>query len=265
MSISKKLRFSVFKRDNFTCQYCGKTPPNVILEADHVISRKDGGQDDKMNLITACFACNRGKGASSVSIGKMTKKALKKECKILKEEKEQLTAYYNFIREKDELKDFELSIYRERWASASEGEQLEKKQEKSVKLLLSRGNNPHEILEAIDIAWSATNVDDHEKFRYMCGVLKRLRLQRDDPELAGRERRIRKELNKFFNYWNNQKRGSGYLRTRVIKEVEEIFNVNWKFEDVKPFIDEAHASRQQNYSDAFEEILNGSHFYTRNN
>jgi 5-methylcytosine-specific restriction endonuclease McrA len=37
MAISKKLRFEVFKRDNFTCQYCGRETPEVILEADHVI------------------------------------------------------------------------------------------------------------------------------------------------------------------------------------------------------------------------------------
>ena len=36
MSISKKIRFEVFKRDGFTCQYCGKSPPGVTLEADHI-------------------------------------------------------------------------------------------------------------------------------------------------------------------------------------------------------------------------------------
>jgi len=62
MSISKKLRFEVFKRDGFQCQYCGKSSPKVVLEADHVIPRKEGGQDNLENLITSCFDCNRGKG-----------------------------------------------------------------------------------------------------------------------------------------------------------------------------------------------------------
>lgn len=31
-SISKKLRFEVFKRDGFTCQYCGRMAPDVVLE-----------------------------------------------------------------------------------------------------------------------------------------------------------------------------------------------------------------------------------------
>jgi 5-methylcytosine-specific restriction endonuclease McrA len=31
MAITKKLRFEVFKRDNFTCRYCGRKTPEVIL------------------------------------------------------------------------------------------------------------------------------------------------------------------------------------------------------------------------------------------
>lgn len=30
-SIGKKTRFEVFKRDSFTCQYCGQKAPDVIL------------------------------------------------------------------------------------------------------------------------------------------------------------------------------------------------------------------------------------------
>ncbi len=60
--LSKKLRFEVFKRDGFTCQYCGRSAPDVILEVDHIKSVKNGGDNDIMNLITSCFDCNRGKG-----------------------------------------------------------------------------------------------------------------------------------------------------------------------------------------------------------
>ena len=54
MSISKKIRFEVFKRDSFQCQYCGKTPPNIILEIDHIIPISEEGADDINNLITSC-------------------------------------------------------------------------------------------------------------------------------------------------------------------------------------------------------------------
>ena len=65
-SISKKLRFEVFKRDNFTCQYCSAKPPKVPLEIDHIIPVIKGGTNDDYNLITACFDCNRGKGKHSL-------------------------------------------------------------------------------------------------------------------------------------------------------------------------------------------------------
>jgi len=56
------MRFEVFKRDGFQCQYCGKKSPLVVLEVDHVIPICEGGADISENLLTSCFDCNRGKG-----------------------------------------------------------------------------------------------------------------------------------------------------------------------------------------------------------
>jgi phage terminase Nu1 subunit (DNA packaging protein) len=60
-AIPKKLRFEVFKRDRFTCTYCGKRPPKVELELDHVVAVSQGGEDTVANLTTSCVECNRGK------------------------------------------------------------------------------------------------------------------------------------------------------------------------------------------------------------
>lgn len=60
--LSKKIRFEVFKRDHFTCQYCGRMAPDVILEVDHIKPVAEGGTNDMINLITSCRDCNRGKG-----------------------------------------------------------------------------------------------------------------------------------------------------------------------------------------------------------
>lgn len=60
-TMSKKLRFEVFKRDAFTCQYCGKKAPDVVLEVDHIKPVSKGGKNELLNLVTACFECNRGK------------------------------------------------------------------------------------------------------------------------------------------------------------------------------------------------------------
>ncbi len=61
MSLSKRVRFLVLQRDRFTCQYCGSRAPDVELEIDHIHPVVSGGVDGLLNLVTACFDCNRGK------------------------------------------------------------------------------------------------------------------------------------------------------------------------------------------------------------
>jgi hypothetical protein len=63
-TIPKKLRFEVFKRDSFTCIYCGRRPPEVVLHADHRIPEAGGGETTILNLVTSCLDCNLGKGAT---------------------------------------------------------------------------------------------------------------------------------------------------------------------------------------------------------
>ena len=57
-----RLRFEIFKRDNFTCQYCGRKAPEVELQIDHKHPKSKGGKDRIENYITACKECNMGKG-----------------------------------------------------------------------------------------------------------------------------------------------------------------------------------------------------------
>lgn len=61
MAITKKIRFEIFKRDKFTCQYCGKSAPDVVLHIDHIHPKSKGGEDTILNLVTSCFDCNLGK------------------------------------------------------------------------------------------------------------------------------------------------------------------------------------------------------------
>ena len=58
-----RIRFEIFKRDNFTCQYCGRSPlrHGSVLHIDHVTPRIKGGLDSPENLITSCSDCNYGK------------------------------------------------------------------------------------------------------------------------------------------------------------------------------------------------------------
>ena len=87
--ISKSTRFEVFKRDSFTCQYCGKSAPDVVLEVDHINPVSKGGDNDISNLITACFDCNRGKRDKKLTENQAIKKQ-KEELDKLNKRREQL-------------------------------------------------------------------------------------------------------------------------------------------------------------------------------
>lgn len=58
---SQKLRFLIFSKHKFTCQYCGAKAPEVKLEIDHILPISKGGMDCEDNLTTSCQDCNRGK------------------------------------------------------------------------------------------------------------------------------------------------------------------------------------------------------------
>ncbi|MDO8630614.1 MAG: HNH endonuclease [Phycisphaerales bacterium] len=68
-TVSPKLRFKVFKRDNFTCKACGRSRanhPGLELEADHVVAYSPSnetvpcGETILDNLQTLCRECNVG-------------------------------------------------------------------------------------------------------------------------------------------------------------------------------------------------------------
>lgn len=65
MPVSKRLRYEVFRRDNYGCRYCGATAPDAKLTLDHVIPTVLGGPDTPKNLVTACSDCNSGKTSSN--------------------------------------------------------------------------------------------------------------------------------------------------------------------------------------------------------
>lgn len=89
MSVKKSMRFEVFKRDKFTCQYCGKKAPDVILHLDHITPISKGGDDDILNLVTACVDCNLGKGARELDDDTAIQKR-REQLEELEERREQL-------------------------------------------------------------------------------------------------------------------------------------------------------------------------------
>lgn len=93
--IGKKIRFEVFKRDSFKCQYCGRSSPEIVLVIDHINPVSSGGKDDITNLITSCFDCNSGKGKRSLSDETVVSKR-KKQLDDLQERREQIEMIYEW-------------------------------------------------------------------------------------------------------------------------------------------------------------------------
>jgi 5-methylcytosine-specific restriction endonuclease McrA len=95
--LTKTLRFETFKRDSFTCQYCGNTPPSVILEVDHINPVSKGGDNSIDNLVCSCFDCNRGKGSRKLS---SVPETIAEKTKKLAEQEDQIKAFEKILRAK---------------------------------------------------------------------------------------------------------------------------------------------------------------------
>lgn len=54
-------RRNLYKRDRYTCQYCGKRPGLTELTIDHVVPRAKGGASSWTNCVLACWRCNARK------------------------------------------------------------------------------------------------------------------------------------------------------------------------------------------------------------
>lgn len=54
-------RANIYRRDDFTCGYCGVAFESEDLTFDHVVPSSRGGKKDWTNIVTACLSCNRRK------------------------------------------------------------------------------------------------------------------------------------------------------------------------------------------------------------
>lgn len=100
-SLRKSVRFEVFKRDSFTCQYCGKKAPDTVLHVDHINPVSKGGDNEIINLVTSCEACNLGKSDRLLSDSSSIEKQ-RAQLEELNERREQLEMMLAW---RDSLKD----------------------------------------------------------------------------------------------------------------------------------------------------------------
>ncbi len=118
VSISTRTRFEVFKRDAFTCRYCGRKSPEVVLELDHIIAVASGGSDERMNLATSCWDCNRGKSDKPLTELITGENPLERIAYIQEQEK-QLAAYNKILAKQRKRQNEDLQSLVNRWCEVT--------------------------------------------------------------------------------------------------------------------------------------------------
>ena len=172
MAVSKKVRFEVFKRDKFTCQYCGQRPPDVVLEVDHILPKVEGGKDGKTNLTTACFACNRGKAGNALDdvAPALDELQVLESIQEMLERRMTLKAEVEVARAEREVKDEAIEGLGDLWASQI-GEGF---RDASVRTHFIDKLEFAELQHAIDVTslWRENNPwkSEHALWKYFCGV-----------------------------------------------------------------------------------------------
>jgi len=64
-------RRNLYRRDQFTCQYCGNRPGSLDLTIDHVVPRSRGGRTSWENCVLACVECNKRKANRTLGEARM--------------------------------------------------------------------------------------------------------------------------------------------------------------------------------------------------
>jgi 5-methylcytosine-specific restriction endonuclease McrA len=73
----KLTRREVFRRDHYTCQYCGRSSSSLTV--DHVMPKHLGGEHTWTNVVAACPYCNHRKGGRPLDESQMVLHGLPKE------------------------------------------------------------------------------------------------------------------------------------------------------------------------------------------
>lgn len=171
MTVTKRTRFEVFRRDNFTCQYCGAKPPECELQVDHVMPKALGGDDTPGNLVTACHDCNIGKSSinpDSPLVQGLSEKAASYALAM----QDKMTRFRADLESLDDYCDAFLAEWNE-WKNSRTGERVELPPEwKSSLFRWKQMGVPESIFPiVVPNAMSKQNIPSSGTFRYMSGII----------------------------------------------------------------------------------------------
>jgi len=166
IALSKKVRFDIFKRDLFVCQYCGATPPSATLEVDHIKPVSKGGNNTKENLITSCFDCNRGKGARLLT--KASETTIQKMDRIAEKE-EQYNHYQKLIKKIERRKNKEVKEVEIIYSDSFEGWEFKEKFKISTVRPFIEKLGLVDVKESMGKACSKM-YNENDALKYFCGI-----------------------------------------------------------------------------------------------
>lgn len=166
--VSTRSRFEIFKRDQFTCQYCGQKPPNVVLHVDHIIAVSRGGDNDRSNLVTACEGCNMGKLAVPLT---SVPKSLEDQAREAQDRRMQVEAYAEMLQaERESLEQQCWDVAEVLHPGSSDG--WSRVKFTSVKMFVERIG----YIQALDAAQISADRWGFgtRRFKYFCGICWRI-------------------------------------------------------------------------------------------
>lgn len=166
IQVSKRIRFEVFKRDQFTCQYCGKHPPEVMLECDHIVPVVEGGGNDDSNLVTACQDCNRGKAAIPLEV---MPRSLDEKAAEIQEREAQIAGFREIMQARlDRIEDDKWQVATALFPDTAETPGVRRDWLRSIVMFIER-LPLHDVIEAAELAHERKSAE-FARFKYFCGI-----------------------------------------------------------------------------------------------
>ena len=147
--ISKRTRFEVFKRDSFTCQYCGRRAPDVLLHCDHIEPASAGGATDVINLVTSCADCNLGKSDRKLSDSSVVEKQ-REQLAQLQERRRQMEMMAAWRAELSKLEDYSLILAEEAWSKAADHQYTVSQNGRDILLKLIKKHGLNAVFDGIE-------------------------------------------------------------------------------------------------------------------
>ncbi len=172
MAIGKRLRFEIFRRDNFQCRYCGAKPPESQWRVDHVVPESLGGTSEPSNLATSCEPCNNGKSSiapDSPMVEDVRRDALRwarameTALEVHRAKREEREAYINYFQ----------ALWVD-WSFGPAGNKqpipLDNDWRSGIAKFFNYGLEPDDLKHAVLTAMENAKVKPESTYRYFCGI-----------------------------------------------------------------------------------------------